>query len=325
MPVPRARVSQAVKSGGARYIAECRDRLPGFIERNFSVRGALGLNRHAIGWDLLRAPANLALAVPQFGLYGLSAALRQTGHGAAAEALAARSILFRTAVAREIAWRLHVELLQLPIRQSWRGRMRESTDDALAAAILADPLLADAFGDLAETLAVHGRDPGFARRLADKLAIYCDSRAAAAELTTALINLGTGAAAFGKATPTAFTLGPALAGFIAHSHAVAGFPLGSSAAAFWYGLFPASPGLLLTGGAVGGVMVAGAVIAAFAGIVADPAQKALGIHRRRLEKLLDAMERDLAGSGDGAYVLRDHYVARILDFVDIIRAVARLA
>jgi hypothetical protein len=40
-------------------------------------------------------------------------------------------------------------------------------------------------------------------------------------------------------------------------------------------------------------MAVGAVVAAFRGIIADPLQRRLGLHRRRLLQLIDALERQL--------------------------------
>ncbi len=58
----------AVRRVAARYIDSRRARIPEFVRRNFRLRGALGLHRHALGRDLVRAPANLALAGPNLAL-----------------------------------------------------------------------------------------------------------------------------------------------------------------------------------------------------------------------------------------------------------------
>ncbi|MCY4500924.1 MAG: hypothetical protein OXE57_05125, partial [Alphaproteobacteria bacterium] len=41
---------------------------PDFVRRNFRLRGTLELHRRAVGRDLLRAPANIALAGPNLAL-----------------------------------------------------------------------------------------------------------------------------------------------------------------------------------------------------------------------------------------------------------------
>jgi hypothetical protein len=56
----RAIVQDAVH----KYIATRRERIDPFVDRHFTLAGSLALHRRAIGWDLLRAPANLFLAGP---------------------------------------------------------------------------------------------------------------------------------------------------------------------------------------------------------------------------------------------------------------------
>jgi hypothetical protein len=44
------------------------------------------------------------------------------------------------------------------------------------------------------------------------------------------------------------------------------------------------------------------------------------MHQRRLNRLVDALERELTGSGDSAFVIRDQYVARMVDLLEVARA-----
>lgn len=71
--------------------------------------------------------------------------------------------------------------------------------------------------------------------------------------------------------------------------------------------------------AVFGLALAFSLLSAFAGIVADPVHRPLGIHRRRLRRLVAAIERNLRGDGPERFVVRDHYIARILDVADLLR------
>lgn len=308
-------------AASARYFAVRRARVPEFVDRHFSVRGTLRLHRHALGWDLVRAPANIALAVPALSLRVAAAASRRLGAERAGDWLGRRDLLLATDVGREIAWRVHVELLELPYAQG----ARISTRDALAEEMLADPRVDTA---LRGTLAAIGRcgdDPAFRRRLTEALAVYAGSRAAAAEIATALISLGIGAVAFKQLTPGMVSLGPAVAAAVAHHAAIASFPLGAGLGGLWYGLFPAQAGAALTAGVTGGLMAAAAVFAAFAGVLTDPVQQRLGLHQRRLLRLIDVLERNFRGDGAARFAVRDHYVARLLDLFDVLRAAYRLA
>ena len=55
-------IERAIQAGIARYFADCRARVPAFIDRHFHYPGAIATNRMALGWDMLRAPINLLWA-----------------------------------------------------------------------------------------------------------------------------------------------------------------------------------------------------------------------------------------------------------------------
>ena len=51
-----------VRDIARRYLASRRERVDLFVDQHFSLTGTLRLHRRAIGWDLLRVPANLLLS-----------------------------------------------------------------------------------------------------------------------------------------------------------------------------------------------------------------------------------------------------------------------
>ena len=71
----RAIVDDAVR----KYIATRRERIDPFVDRHFTLAGSLALHRQAVGWDLLRAPANLFLAGPALSVKLASWAARRAG------------------------------------------------------------------------------------------------------------------------------------------------------------------------------------------------------------------------------------------------------
>ena len=315
-----ASARRVVDDAIARYFTERHRRVGPFVDRHFSLRGALVLHRRALGWDIVKAPVNLALAVPQVGLKVAGAALGRAGAQRAGRGLRRVNLLLKTEVAAEIEWLIHTELLELPFRSG----DRESKRDALAETILSDPLIADSLEDAFAAIGPLAADPAFRRRLEEAMTAYAGGRAAAAEITTSILTIGTGVATLKQLTPGAVTLGTALAGLWAQQAAIAGFPLGSLIGGWWYAAFPvaASPALLL--GTTGGLMIAASTLAAFAGIVADPVQRRLGLHRRRLDKMIDALERQLADPDAPAFAVRAHYVARLSDLFDLLAAAWRL-
>ena len=307
-----------VDEAAARYCAARRAKIDEFVDRNFSLNGTLRLHRRALGWDLVRSPANLALSAPHLAARVSAGLARRTGLTPAADWLDSRRYFLRTDVARELEWRLFTELLELPIKQGERVSER----DALAEEILGDPRIAPGGKDAPRSPA---DQEAFRNWLAGAASTYEGTRVAAADLTTAAVSAGVGAFAFKKLTPGMMSLGPATAQVLVQHAAIAGFPLGSGAGALWYGVFPAAAPAALTIGLTGGLLAAGAVVGAFSGIVTDPIQRRLGLHQRRLGRLVDCLERELTGQGDSRFVVRDHYVARTLDVIEALGLVWRAA
>jgi len=309
---------QIVDEAAARYCAARRAKIDDFVDRTFSLSGTLKLHRRALGWDLLRSPANLALSAPHLAARVSAGLARYAGLTPAADWLDSRRYFLQTDVARELEWRLFTELLELPIRQG----ERVSDRDALAAEILRDPRIA-AGGEGAP------RSPAdqeaFRAWLAGAASTYEGTRVSAADLATAAVSAGVGALAFKKLTPGMLSLGPATAQVLVQHAAIAGFPLGTGAGALWYGAFPAAAPAALSIGLTGGLLAAGAVIGAFSGVVTDPIQRGLGLHQRRLRRLIDCLERELTGHGDSRFTVRDHYVARTLDVIEALGLVWRTA
>jgi hypothetical protein len=309
-----------VAEAAHRYFDTRRARVDGFIDRHFSLSGSLALHRKALGWDLLKAPANIALALPYFGAQLSGRIAGRLGAKRLSSYLAARQILLNTAVAREVEWLLMTDLLELPFRQGSRSAHK----DALAEVVLASPYVQTALAELFESLRARAGDLEFRDSLERMIATYTETRSAAAEITTATITIAAGAAVMKQITLGAIVLGPALASAIAYDAAVASFPFGPTLGGLWYTLFPVSASPALTLGITGSLMGASAVLAAFSGIVADPVQRTLGLHRRRLLRLIDALERHFNRDG-GHFIARDHYVARLLTLFDLLSGVYRLS
>jgi hypothetical protein len=81
----------------------------------------------------------------------------------------------------------------------------------------------------------------------------------------------------------------------------------------------------LIAGVTGGLMAASAVAAAFSGIVADPIQRRLGLHHRRIRRLVDALERQFNGDGSAGFVVRDQYIARLISLLELLASAYRQA
>ena len=239
------------------YIATRRERIDLFVDRHFTLAGSLELHRRAIGWDLLRAPANLFLAGPALFVKLASWAARRAGNHRLAAWLAGCRLLIETDVALEVEWLVATELLEIPCRRRDR--------DAIAEAILADSRAAERLG--AQLNSLGGRDPEFRDRVLSAIENYLGSRSATGEIATGFFAAGFGALAVKQATPGLVTLSSVIAGAIAQQTAIAAFPLGASLGGLWYVLFPATAGTGLLAATTGGVFLGDALLAALSGIV----------------------------------------------------------
>jgi len=312
LSVDAALVRDIVDQAVSRYCAARRGKVEQFAKDNFSFMGSLRLHRHAIGLDILRAPANLALTAPLVTAQILAKGARMLRLETGADWLESRRFYLTTDVARELERRLFADLFELPYRHGARA----SEHDALAEQLLLDPRIEGAIDERMKEVGVSGDDRDFRAWLSGAVDIYQSTRVSSADMSNTLLGAGIGAVTFTKLTPGMMSLGPVAAHAIVQSAAIASFPLGAGLGGLWYGLFPAVAPAAVTIGTTGGVFAAGAVFAAFSGVISDPVQRLFGIHQRRIKKLLDALETELRGKGKARFTVRDHYVARIFDLFE---------
>ncbi len=151
------------------------------------------------------------------------------------------------------------------------------------------------------------------------VADYVAVRSAVAEITTTLLVVVFGFVAFGAATPGVISLSGPVSEMLGHASAVADFPLGRRIGELYYGVFAIELPLHFVIAIGIGLAALASLITTFAGIVADPLQVALGIHQRRLARLLDRLETEGAEGG----LSREHVVARLADAGDFIASIVR--
>jgi hypothetical protein len=157
------------------------------------------------------------------------------------------------------------------------------------------------------------------------IAAYAGTRSAAAEITTGCFAGSLGALWVKQVTPGMITLGSVAAGMLSQQSAIAEFPLGTGLGGWWYGMYPAAPSADLVATTMGALVLGGALLPVFSGIVTDPLQRLLGLHRRRLLRLIDTLENGLCGDTAVSFPMHDHYVARLLDVLDVTAGLLRIA
>ncbi|MBT3047686.1 MAG: DUF6635 family protein [Candidatus Thiodiazotropha sp.] len=268
------------------YFEACRQRIPSFVDRHYSLPGAIDLNSKALGSDILVAPFNFLMGVPNFLLRLLALVIELLGGRRAARRMLSFHLGMPTRVQQELAHRLNRELLVLCRRP-----------------IDADPRLQQRVRKAAE----------------EPVQIYLQTRNVAADITAGTLAAILGLTLLSQFTPGSISAGTAIAHLVAREQAASDFFLGETLGHLYYTLFPVSPSLGIIAATIAPVMVTIALVAAFSGMLHDPIQSLTGIHQRRLNRLLDAIEDNTAASNGKGYRPKDTFVGRVYDFIDWIK------
>lgn len=308
-------ITAAVEAGANQYFQSRRERVPEFVRKVYSTKGALRTSRKAFGWDLIRAPLNLFWTVPYLCIQLIALLLNKIRLYPIARLLKCISPGFETAVQREIIWLVRTELFELPYEQANRA----SNKDALLEAILSQEALTDLMKSYLKNINNKIKMDEFEKTLKRELNTYGGTRVASADLTCSLINISAGAIFLKKLTPGAITSGSAVAATVAHETAVSNFFFGETLGSFYYGLFPVEPSLELVLGSTAGILAIMGVLSAFAGVITDPFQRLIGVHQRRLHKTIDSIESNFNSTDATGFHPKDHYMARIFDVFDFVK------
>lgn len=304
---PRALTASQLEQAIEHYCADCHARVDGFVVQQLSGKGAWRLNRHALGADLLRVPLNIAWA-PFWLLFQILAwLLGKLQLGLVARALKRIPPGITTKVQRELGARVERDLLLIQADQAdplLGYLLAESGVDAAAIEALFTQPMAD-----------KGREQ-FRNR-------WFGARTAVAEITTNISMAAVGAVLFKQFTPGALGGGAALAAWWTWDQAVSRFWAGETLGRVWYGWFPPEVDWAARLAATGLLMVMLAVVASLSGFVTDPLQSALGMHQRRLHKLIDHMQLELKSNLLGDSSTREQYLARVTDILDWVSIAGR--
>ena len=255
-----------------------------FTRARYGLRGTLALHRAALGWDLLRAPLNVALS-PLFLLIRLMGGLLSRLGATRAGAWLGRRQIFLTS---DVARRIEADLTAFTAELTAQGIGPKAPAQVIQAEIRA----------------------------------HAEIRNAVAEITTSALVLAAGLFLFNRATPGIISLAGPLAEFRAHGTAVQDFWLGETLGGAWYWAFPVqlSPWQVIATGVV--LAVLASLATTFAGLIADPLQLATGTHRRRLMRMLARLDNKDAQPSGG--LEREHLLARLGDLSDAVLSLLRV-
>ena len=311
-PQIKDEITHAVERATQEYFARCEDNIPNFVNRHFRYPGAITTNRVAFGWDMLRAPLNLFWAP----IYALVCVLK-----------------YATGRSRKLAW-FHRTLQLVPSGFSTRVQQHIST------LVVCDLLQHHENNEQVKTLKhyiidslekvyesgnkahpTHQQFHEAVEPLVDEaLTQYQVTRTASADIANSLSCTVLGAFAFKKFTPGGVGIAIVLASILTKTMATQNFIFGKTLGGIYYRLFPPEPSLATLSIALVAVMTVLSALAAFSGIVTDPIQAAMGLHQKRLKKMLAHLEQDFLNKTQNSFRPKDQFIARIMDTFDMIKS-----
>lgn len=300
------------------YILSRKQKIPGFVKTNFSFSGAAKINRKALGWDIIKAPLNLAWQIPNITIKSISPIFNKIGLKKIDDYAKKIPNGIKTAVQDEIDRLIIIELLELP----YKNNKIISKSDTLLSEILNQPEIKHLFQTQLDLIYSKFKQEGFRQALEKRLQDYSVSRIAISELAGNVISLASGASMMGKVTPGGISFGAGLAAAITQQSAINNFFLGPAIGGIYYGIFPttASLGLLLA--STSAILAVLAMVTSLSGLITDPVLAQLGIHEKRLNQMLDSLEDELLYTSDSNLKFSEQYLARIFDILDCLKIAA---
>lgn len=311
-------ISKVVEKSINEYIKSREQKVPEFVATYFSIKGAFRINKKAFGLDIVKAPMNIAW-MPPFLIMRLSSKLASiAGLNNISSKMEKLPKGFKTAVEREVNWLIYHDLLEIP----YKDGDRESDKDALLETCLAQPEMKMLLNRYFNQITRRSVDPNFRASLENYMNELTNCRTAASDLAGCVVSMASGAMAGHQFTPGALSSGTVLANTIAQQVAISNCLFGNTIGSLWYGLFPASASLGLLATTIGSSLLGLSVVSAFAGIIVDPIQAKLGLHEKRLKKLIRKIGRELTDADDSTLRFKDVYIKYMFDVVDFFRTAA---
>ncbi len=264
------------------YIAECRSRVDGFVERHFSLQETIALQKQFLVSDLLCHPINALWAIPSLFLKKLIEIPVKLGWRSGADLMTLVPTGLKTRYQKEIEQRIAVELLDWPCtmggqRASPNGLLERMQRHKQVGPMLASGTLSD------EAL----------RELSDiprLVAEHSAGRIVVLDAAATVLTLATGWLFFGDHSLGISGIGGLIARNRAKEEASSTFIFGSGLGSAYYSIFPPNPSFWQVMGATLIVGLSVTAISLLVGLVSDPCLKRAGFQQARLNMLIDAVE-----------------------------------
>jgi hypothetical protein len=266
------------------YIERCRQRVPSFVDANFSLRQTWELQRPTLWRDLAYAPVNSAWALPYVAIHKAVEVAERVGYPQPARWAKRLPSGIKTGYQRQIEQRICRDLLE------WD---REGSVASLPQGFLKELDAVPGLRKRIETPEPESQDGRSAKKIADLIQQFSSGRAIVSDLIGTVLTLGMSWAILGSASLSLTSIAHGMARKSAHDRAASRFFLGKKAGSAFYNVFPPAVHESTTWTIVICLAVsltAGAMVCTMA---SDPIRKILGFHRNRLNALHDDIEREL--------------------------------
>lgn len=296
-------VKTAISLGIEDFFSESQLAVDGFIRRHYCYPGCWKTNRVAFGFDLLRAPINLIWAPIYIAILLVILLLSRCGFKRCGPWVSRIPGGMTTNVQRNINTKIDVELLERErLTLCIRGRLEHLHPT------------------LENSVELSSYQQNLESIVDESLKQLMQTRTAVADISNTMLSTIVGALVFKKFTPGGIGIGILATSMWLNYRASENFFLGSALGGVYYSFFPKQASLLENSLGVFLAMVVLAVLASFSGLLTDPIQSILGLHRRRLRKMLVQIEKDFVEKKDSRFKTIDPYVARILELFDTLKS-----
>lgn len=267
------------------YIAECRSRVDGFVERHFSLQETIALQKQSLVSDLLCHPVNALWAIPFLFVKKLIEMPVKLGWRAGSDLIPLLPTGLKTRYQKEIERLIATELLDWPgamgdRRASSNGLLErikhhKQVGPLLASGVLSDEALRE-LSDIPRLIAEHSA-----------------GRALVLDTAATVLTLAVGWLFFGDHSLGISGIGDQIARNRAKDNAASSFMFGASLGSAFYSVFPPKPSFWQ---AVGATLIVGFCITALSllvGMLSDPCLKRAGFQHTQLNVLIDTVEERL--------------------------------
>jgi hypothetical protein len=264
------------------YIADCRNRVDGFVERHFSLQETIALQKQSLVSDLLCHPVNALWAIPYFFVKKLIEVPVKLGWRSGTDLITLVPAGLKTRYQREIEQLIAIELLDWPCTRgdrlaSPRGlieyvKRHKQVGPLLEAGAISDEVLRE-LSDVSRLIAEHSA-----------------GRIVVLDTAATVLTLAVGWLFFGDHSLGISGIGSLIARNRAKEEAASTFMFGSSLGSAFYSVFPPNPSFWQVTGATLIVGLSVTAMSLLVGLLSDPCLKRMGFQHTRLDVLIDAVE-----------------------------------